>query len=99
MKPPPDFSVIFLTHHDIARQKEADVGIRFDGPMCERRVAGTQDAVRFAVDVEFRLECGFDVDVGQDAEAFFLKSFGNVVDGFVECCIECDAESVQEFSF
>ena len=64
----------FFAHDHVAREQQADVGHRCDRLVCERWIAGTEDAVRRHVDAQLLLHRVLHVDVAQDAEAFGFQS-------------------------
>jgi hypothetical protein len=67
-----------------ARQQQADVGIGGDGLVRQRRIAGAEDAVRRAVDVELGLHRRLHNDVGKYAETLGLERLGDTFDDIVE---------------
>ena len=62
--------------------------------MSELRVAGTQDQVGVALDVELLAERGRDVDLGQDAESLGLEQLDDARPQLVDRLGPVDAEDV-----
>ena len=68
-----DIAVALLLHDDVAWQHRADFVLQLERLIGERRVACTKDAVAAEIDVELPFQCLFDIDFGEDAEAFLLQ--------------------------
>lgn len=64
-----DDAVVALEDGDVAGEEEADGGLGGEGLGGEPGVAGAEDEVGGAVEVDLLLEGGLDVDLGEDAEA------------------------------
>ena len=58
-----------------ARQQQPDRGLHLKGRVRQPWPAGTEDHLRRDVNVQFRLQRGLDVDLGQDAEALVGQGF------------------------
>ena len=52
--------------------------------MGKGRVTGAEDAIVPEFDAEFLFECLFQVDLGDDAEAFLLQDLGRTLHRFIE---------------
>jgi hypothetical protein len=83
-----------LAHDDIAGQQRADLGLRDQGTVGERRVARAQDAVARKIDVELLLHRRRNVDLGEDAEALFGKLLGDAFQRRVEAQVDVLSEAV-----
>jgi hypothetical protein len=59
---------IFIDH-DVARQQQPDLRFGAQGLVGQRRIARAENQVVLHVLVEFHLQCGFHVDLGENSEA------------------------------
>jgi hypothetical protein len=79
-----DIPVGCFLHHDVAWKQESDARLGSKRPMRKARVASAEDRVPREVDIEFLLERGLYVDLGEDAEALALECVGNPLDRWIE---------------
>jgi hypothetical protein len=78
----------------IARQQQPDVGVGRDGAVRQRRIAGAENAIGFAVDTELGLHRGLHVDIGQHPETLGLERFGHPRHRLIETVTNLNVETV-----
>jgi len=77
---------------DVARQKDADVGIGGEGAMSERGVTCAEDGVATKINAELFFHGLPDVDAGEDPKAMLFEQRGQAAEDIVVGVVERDAE-------
>ena len=89
-----DRPVVGLVDDDVARGARAEPRFRRQALVCKRWVAGAEDAVLTEVDVEFRRERRFHVDIAEDTEPLLGERVFRPGDDVLERVVDLGIESI-----